>query len=303
VTVHLGSPRPDPVAIESHPTTEDIGRLVVACPDRPGIVANVSSFLFRHGANIVQSDQYSTGPTGGRFFLRIEFHLPGLADRLDRLASEFAELADQLGAQFQLRVANTPTRVALFVSRQDHCLLDLLWRARRHDLPIDVVTVVSNHRDVEADVANFGVPFVHIPVTAATKPEAERRQLDLLRDRVDLIVLARYMQILSADFLDRLGLPVINIHHSFLPAFAGAEPYEQAKRRGVKLIGATAHYATEDLDDGPIIEQDVRRVTHRATAAELARIGADIERTVLARAIAWHCADRVLLDGRTTIVF
>jgi formyltetrahydrofolate deformylase len=301
--VIVTSERPDTAAVVDHPASEDLGRLVVACPDRPGIVANVSSFLFRHGANIVQSDQYSTGPTGGRFFLRIEFHLPQLADRRDRLAHEFGELAGRMGAQFQLRISAAPTRVALFVSRQDHCLLDLLWRARRGDLPIDVVTVVSNHRDVEADVASFGVPFVHIPVTAATKPEAERRQLDLLADRVDLVVLARYMQILSGGFLARVGVPVINIHHSFLPAFAGAGPYEQAKRRGVKLIGATAHYATEDLDEGPIIEQDVRRVTHRATVAELARIGADIERTVLARAIAWHCADRVLVDGRTTIVF
>jgi len=301
--VTITSDRLEPVVAPEQPPAEDIGRLTVSCPDRPGIVANVSSFLFRQGANILQSDQYSTGSTGGRFFLRIEFHLPRLADRVHRLADEFRELAGRLGAQFQLRVAAPPTRVALFVSRQDHCLLDLLWRARRRDLPIDVVAVISNHRDVEADVATFGVPFVHIPVTAATKPEAERRQLDLLRDRVELVVLARYMQILSAGFLAQVGVPVINIHHSFLPAFAGAGPYEQAKRRGVKLIGATAHYATEDLDEGPIIEQDVRRVTHRATVAELARLGADIERTVLARAIAWHCADRVLVDGRTTIVF
>jgi formyltetrahydrofolate deformylase len=294
---------PDRGAVGEHPPAEDIGRLVVSCPDQPGIIASISSFLFRHGANIVQSDQYSTGPTGGRFFLRVEFHLLRLSDRRDRLAHEFSELAGRLGAQFQLRIAAAPTRVAVFVSRQDHCLLDLLWRARRGDLPIDVVTVVSNHRAVEADVASFGVPFVHVPVTAATKPEAEQRQLDLLRNRVDLVVLARYMQILSGDFLARVGVPVINIHHSFLPAFAGAGPYEQAKRRGVKLIGATAHYATEDLDEGPIIEQDVRRVTHQATVADLAHIGADIERTVLARAIAWHCADRVLVDGRTTIVF
>ncbi|WP_432839804.1 formyltetrahydrofolate deformylase [Dactylosporangium sp. CA-092794] len=300
----ITSQRPSPPGLgDPAAAAQDIGRLVVSCEDRPGIVANISSFLFRNGANIVQSDQYSTGPTGGRFFLRVEFHLPRLAERRERLEPGVAELAARLGAQIHLRAAATPTRVALFVSRQDHCLLDVLWRARRRELPIDVVRVVSNHPDLEPDVASFGVPFSHVPVTAATKAEAERHQLDLLRGRVDLVVLARYMQILSGDFLARVGVPVINIHHSFLPAFAGARPYEQAKLRGVKLIGATAHYATEDLDEGPIIEQDVLRVSHRASAADLTRAGADIERTVLSRAIAWHCADRVLLDGRTTIVF
>jgi formyltetrahydrofolate deformylase len=191
----------------------------------------------------------------------------------------------------------------VFVSRYDHCLLDLLWRARRRELPIEIAMVISNHPDLRADVASFGVPFEHIPVTKATKPEAERSQLDLLRGEVDLVVLARYMQILSGDFLDRVGVPVINIHHSFLPAFAGAGPYERARDRGVKLIGATAHYATQDLDEGPIIEQDVVRVTHKDTVAELSRRGADIERTVLARAVTWHCQDRVLVDGRTAIVF
>ena len=294
------SERPTPVATTGRPPADDIGRLVVSCPDRPGIVASVSSFLYRNGANIVASDQYSTGP---RFFLRVEFELPRFGERQDRLRRELAELAGRLDARFQLRAAAVATRVALFVSRQDHCLLDVLWRARRGELPIEVVQVVSNHPDLEADVAGFGVPFAHVPVTRATKRDAEARQLDLLRGRVDLVVLARYMQILSGDFLDRVGVPVINIHHSFLPAFAGAGPYEQAKLRGVKLIGATAHYATEDLDEGPIIEQDVLRVSHRAGVADLTRGGADIERTVLARAIAWHCADRVLVDGRTTIVF
>jgi formyltetrahydrofolate deformylase len=283
---------------------EDIGRLVVACTDGPGIVARVSSFLHRRGANIVQSDQFSTGPVGGRFFLRTEFHLPGLRDALPELERGFAnEVAPALSGTFQLRAASSTARVALFVSRYDHCLLDLLWRARRGELPISVVQVVSNHPDLEADVAAFGVPFAHVPVTRATKQDAEQRQLDLLAGRVDLVVLARYMQVLSGDLLDRVGVPVINIHHSFLPAFAGAGPYERAKQRGVKLIGATAHYATEDLDEGPIIEQDVVRVSHRATAADLTRAGADIERAVLARAVRWHCEDRVLVDGRTTVVF
>jgi formyltetrahydrofolate deformylase len=282
----------------------DIGRLVVSCLDGPGIVSRISTFLHRHGANIVQSDQYSTGLAGGRFFMRVEFHLPGLAERLAELEADFAtEVGTTLGGPFRFRDAAATTRVAVFVSRYDHCLLDLLWRTRRGELPIHVVQVVSNHPDLAADVAGFGVPFEHIPVTRETKPEAERRQLELLRGRVDLVVLARYMQILSADVLDRIGVPVINIHHSFLPAFAGAGPYERAKERGVKLIGATAHYATEDLDEGPIIEQDVVRVSHRASGAELTRRGADIERTVLARAVHWHCEDRVLVDGRTTIVF
>ncbi|PXY37085.1 formyltetrahydrofolate deformylase [Prauserella coralliicola] len=282
----------------------DIGRLVVSCVDGPGIVSRVSTFLHRRGANIVQSDQYSTGLAGGRFFQRIEFHLPGLPGRLDELAQEFAsDVADDLGATFRLRESAAITRVAIFVSRYDHCLLDLLWRTRRGELPMDVVQVVSNHPDLAAEVASFGVPFEHIPVTRDTKPEAEGRQLDLLRGRADLVVLARYMQILSAGFLTRIGIPVINIHHSFLPAFAGAGPYERAKARGVKLIGATAHYATEDLDEGPIIEQDVARVTHRADVAEVTRRGADIERTVLARAVRWHCEDRILVDSSTTIIF
>ena len=282
----------------------DIGRLVVSCPDGPGIVAKISTFLHRRGANIVQSDQCSTGPVGGRFFLRVEFHLPGLTDQLAELESDFAaEVGGVLGGTYRFRDAAAATRVAVFVSRYDHCLLDLLWRTRRGEIPMEIVQVVSNHSDLATDVAGFGVPFEHVPVTREAKQDAEQRQLELLRDRVDLVVLARYMQILSAEFLDLVGVPVINIHHSFLPAFAGAGPYERAKERGVKLIGATAHYATEDLDEGPIIEQDVVRVSHRASVAELSRRGADIERTVLARAVGWHCEDRVLVDGRTTIVF
>jgi formyltetrahydrofolate deformylase len=282
----------------------DIGRLVVSCVDGPGIVAKVSSFLHRRGANIIQSDQDSTGPSGGRFFLRTVFHLPNLSEELPRLEREFAaEVSSLIGPRFKVCDASAISRVAIFVSRYDHCLLDLLWRTRRGELPINVAMVISNHQDLEDDVAAFGVPFCHVPVTKSTKGQAEQRQLALLQRNVDLVVLARYMQVLSADFLNRVGVPVINIHHSFLPAFAGAGPYERAKERGVKLIGATAHYATQDLDEGPIIEQDVVRVTHRASPAELARRGADIERIVLARAVEWHCEDRVLVNNRTTIVF
>ncbi|SFN80005.1 formyltetrahydrofolate deformylase, partial [Pseudonocardia ammonioxydans] len=183
------------------------------------------------------------------------------------------------------------------------CLLDLLWRWRRGELPVEIVQVVSNHPDLEKDVAGFDVPYAHIPVTRERKAEAEQQQLELLAGRVDLVVLARYMQVLSGDFLGRVGVPAINIHHSFLPAFAGAGPYDQAKKRGVKLVGATAHYVTEDLDEGPIIEQDVARISHRQSVREIARRGADIERVVLARAVEAHCDDRVLLNDTTTIVF
>jgi formyltetrahydrofolate deformylase len=205
--------------------------------------------------------------------------------------------------QWRLDPVTKRKRIAIFASRYEHCLLDLLWRWRRGELRMDIVAVVSNHPDLEEDVAAFGVPYFHIPVTPETKAEAERRQLDLLAGKVDLVALARYMQILSGEFLARIGAPVINIHHSFLPAFAGPQPYIRAHDRGVKLIGATAHYATEDLDEGPIIEQDVRRVSHRADPEMLTMIGRDIERTVFARAVHWHLEDRVLVHENRTIVF
>jgi formyltetrahydrofolate deformylase len=264
-------------------TAEDTARLLVRCPDRRGIVAAVSGFLHAQGANIHQSDQYSTDPEGGTFFLRQVFYLRGLSGALDELARGFeAEVAQRFGMDSTLHDASVPKRVALMVSREDHCLADLLWRWRRGELNVDIPLVISNHPDFADDVARFDVNFEHVPVSKDAKPEAEQRQLDLLAGKCDLVVLARYMQILSGDFLDRIGVPVINIHHSFLPAFAGAGPYRRAKERGVKLIGATAHYATEDLHEGPSIEQDVIRVSHRDTEA-LIRLGADIERTVLAR--------------------
>ncbi|HEU4658946.1 MAG TPA: formyltetrahydrofolate deformylase, partial [Capillimicrobium sp.] len=274
----------------------DIGRLLISCPDRPGIVAAVAAFLREHGANIAQSDQYSTDPEGGRFFLRMAFHLAGLPERLPELEADFArDVAEPFDMTFQLRDAAVPKRVAIMVSRYDHCLLDLLWRWRRGELPMDVDLVVSNHPDLADEVARFGVRYEHVPVTPDTKREAEARQLELLGGgRYDLVVLARYMQILSGGFLDALGAPVINIHHSFLPAFAGAEPYARAKKRGVKLIGATAHYVIEDLDAGPIIEQDTIRVTHAESVSDLARRGADVERQVLSRAVLWHAQDRVI---------
>jgi formyltetrahydrofolate deformylase len=284
-------------------TREDVGRLIVACPDRPAILAAVVSRLAAAGANVTTFDQFSTTPEGGRLYLRSEFLLADLPDRLDDLRSRMEEIAEDFEMEWRLEPATRRKRVAIFVSRYEHCLLDLLWRWRRDELHMDIAAVVSNHPDLEEEVAAFGVPYHHIPVTSETKSEAEQRQLDLLAGKVDLVALARYMQILSGEFLGRIGAPVINIHHSFLPAFAGPQPYMRAHDRGVKLIGATAHYATEDLDEGPIIEQDVRRVSHRADPEMLTMIGRDIERTVFARAVHWHLEDRVLVHENRTIVF
>jgi formyltetrahydrofolate deformylase len=282
----------------------DFGRLIVQGADRPGIVASVSAVLSEHGANIVSLDQSSSDPSGGRFFQRTVFHLPGLPVKLDGLTEAvMLRLGVELGLDFRLVEVRRKKRVAIFVSKADHCLLDLLWRQRRGDLEMTVPMVVSNHPDLHDDVRQFGIPFFHVPVDSGTKAAAEAEQLKLLKGNVDLLVLARYMQILSGDFLDELAVPVINIHHSFLPAFVGPNPYQRAKERGVKLIGATAHYVTEELDAGPIIEQDVIRVSHHESVRELRRKGADVERLVLSRAVAWHCDDRVIRDGDTTVVF
>jgi formyltetrahydrofolate deformylase len=253
----------------------------------------------------VHSDQHTTNAHGGTFFMRMEFALELNDERRAGLEAGFArEVGEPLQMQWRMWDARRPKRAAILVSREDHCLLDLLWRRRRGDLQMDVRLVASNHLDLREDVESFGLPYAHVPVERGRKPEAERTLLDLLRpERVDLVILARYMQILSGEFLGELAVPAINIHHSFLPAFAGAAPYVQAKERGVKLIGATAHYVTQDLDEGPIIEQDTVRVSHRDDVDSLMRLGADIERTVLARAVRWHCEDRVLPAGETTVVF
>jgi formyltetrahydrofolate deformylase len=282
-------------------TEQDHGRLIVVGADRPGIVASVSRVLTEHGANIVSLDQYSSDPSGGRFVQRTSFHLPDLPARVDALREALEGTLEDL--EFRLVEVRRRKRVALFVSTVDHCLLDLLWRQRRGELPMTVPMVISNHSDLRDDVRQFGIPFFHVPVRKDDKPAAEKEQLNLVKGNADLVVLARYMQILSGEFLEEVGVPVINIHHSFLPAFTGAGPYQRAKDRGVKLVGATAHYVTEDLDEGPIIEQDVIRVSHRDTVADLRRKGADVERLVLSRAVAWHCADRVVRDGNTTVVF
>jgi formyltetrahydrofolate deformylase len=281
---------------------DETARLLVSCPDRHGIVATISTLLFESGANIVASDQYSTDPEDGTFFLRMEFHLERLQARRAELEAAFAEIAGRFELDWRLAYASEPKRIAILASRDDHCLLDLLWRRRRGELEGEIVAVVSNHPHHRRDVESFGVPYHHVPVEPGAKPQAEARMLELLAG-VDLVVLARYMQILSRGFLEALGAPVINIHHSFLPAFVGAKPHERARERGVKIIGATAHYVTEDLDAGPIIEQDVARVSHRQSVEQLERIGRDIERIVLARAVGWHLEDRVLVHENRTVIF
>jgi formyltetrahydrofolate deformylase len=282
----------------------DVGRLLVSCSDRPGIVAAVSRFLAGRGANILQSDQYTTDPEGGAFFMRTEFKLDGLDADSEELGAAFAaEVAAPLAMDWRLHRASYRKRVAILVSRYDHCLAELLWRWRRGELYADIPLIVSNHAEMEREATRFDVRFEHVPVPRGGKEAAETALLELLGDAFDLIVLARYMQILTPSFLEAARTPIINIHHSFLPAFAGADPYARAYERGVKIIGATAHYVTDELDAGPIIEQDVARVTHRDHVDDLVQIGADLERIVLLRAVRWHLDDRVLAHGNRTIVF
>jgi formyltetrahydrofolate deformylase len=283
---------------------EDHARLLIACPDKPGIVANASQYLFEKGANIIQSDQYTTDPEEGQFFMRIEFTLPSLSDRFENLKDDFNSIARDFEMDWRIVSSSKRKRLAIFVSKADHCLQELLWQWKSNQLDTDIAVVISNHPDCKETVENFGIPFYHIPVTKETKQEVEMQQIQILNEyKVDLIALARYMQILSPHFISQYPRQIINIHHSFLPAFIGANPYARAYDRGVKLIGATAHYVTNDLDEGPIIEQDVKRVYHHNNVDELVRIGSHIERVVLAKAISWHLEDRILVYKNKTIVF
>jgi formyltetrahydrofolate deformylase len=283
--------------IGEHPTS----RLLLACPDRPGLIAAVSGFLADAGLNIVDADQHSSHE--GRFFMRMAFEPAPEAER-ETLYRRFAEeIAGPLRMEYRFAESGERKRIAIMVSREDHCLSDLLWRWRSGELGAELIGVVSNHADHADQVTSLGLPFHHVPVEPGTKDRAEAQILELLGGKIDLLVLARYMQVLSGEFLRDLAAPAINIHHSFLPAFVGADPYHRAHERGVKLIGATAHYVTEELDAGPIIDQDVTRVSHRDEIEDLVRIGRDIERLVLARAVKAHLDDRVLLDGDRTIVF
>jgi formyltetrahydrofolate deformylase len=290
------------VAGPHEPSPTDAGTLVVRCPDRPGIVAVLSRLLADVGANITESQQHSSDPFGGVFTLRLEFVLPGLAERRRQLEGALDLVAQQWGMTWRLTEAAHRPSVAVFVSRADHGLQELIYRVRAGDLRAQITAVVSNHPDLEPVARAAGIPFHHVPVTPDTKPEAEARALEIVGD-ADLVVLARYMQIVSPEFCARFPERLINIHHSFLPAFVGANPYQAAHDRGVKLIGATAHYVTAELDAGPIIEQEVARVDHRATVEDMRRVGRYVERQVLAQAVTWHVEDRVVVEGDRTIVF
>ncbi|HWH25972.1 MAG TPA: formyltetrahydrofolate deformylase [Pseudolysinimonas sp.] len=278
--------------------------LLIQGTDQPGIVSAVTAFIHGHGGNIVSLDQFSDNPEGGNFFQRTIVHFDNVAEMLPQFTADLArEVTDPLNLSLRVRDLSIPYKVAIFASKSDHCLLDLLWRQRRGELAIEIPLVVSNHTDLQKDVESFGIPFFHVPSQGPDKSAAEAEHFRLVQGKVDLVVLARYMQIISPEFIDNIGAPIINIHHSFLPAFIGAGPYAKAKERGVKLIGATAHYVTQELDEGPIIEQDVARVSHVETAAELQRRGADVERAVLSRAVRWHTEDRVLRYSNHTVVF
>ncbi len=286
-------------AMNQHTTA----RLLITCPDRPGIVHAVSSFLFNHGANITALDQYATAAEGGTYFMRLEFQTPHLDLSRQVLAQTFADaVAARYEMQWQISYAADRKRVVIMVSKYDHAMLELLWRWSRQALPCDLQAVISNHVDLAEDVQRFGVPFHHVPVSAERRDEVEARMQEIAAG-ADLVVLARYMQILSPTWVAAWPHKIINIHHSFLPAFVGANPYQQAYDKGVKLIGATAHYVTAELDQGPIIEQGVARVSHRDDVESLRNLGQDLERQVLARAVRWHLEDRIIVHGHKTIVF
>jgi formyltetrahydrofolate deformylase len=286
------------------PKTQDaLATLLVSCPDRRGIVASLAQLLYGHGANILDSDQH-TDAVAGQFFQRIRFDLSELQTDRGTLERAISEVAQRFGMTYRLSYASQTKRVAIFVSRYDHCLYDLLLRHRAGELSCEIALVISNHPELGAIAAQFAVPFQVFPIDETNKLEQEQKQQALLEaERIDVVVLARYMQILSDSFVSKFPARIINIHHSFLPAFIGGKPYQKAYARGVKLVGATAHYATRELDEGPIIEQDVVRCSHRDAVEDLTRKGRDLEKVVLARALRWHLDDRVLVYGNKTVVF
>ena len=278
-------------------------RLLISCPDQPGIISAVTNFLFNHNANITDLDQHSTDAENGRLFMRLEFQTPHLDVTKPILCQAFADrVAASYAMDWRIHFSSDKTKTAILVSKFDHALQELLWRSARDELDTEISMVISNHEDLRNAVESFGIPYHHIPMDNKKKGEDEILQL-LDKQKIDLIVLARYMQILSDDFVANYPNQIINIHHSFLPAFVGANPYQQAYEKGVKLIGATSHYVTADLDQGPIIEQAVLRISHKDTAEQLKAKGRDIERQVIARAVQWHLEDRIIVDGHKTIVF
>lgn len=277
--------------------------MLISCPDQKGIVAEVSSFIFRHGGNIVHAEQH-IDPFRSTFFHRVEWELSGFEIDTKELHGAFRPIADRFSMQWSLSYSSGRRRVAIFVSKYDHCLLDLLYRHKIGELPAEIVMVISNHPDLKPLAESYGFPFRVFPISKENKCDQERRELELLRDlNVDLVVLARYMQVLTPSFVNAYPCRIINIHHSFLPAFIGSRPYEQAYERGVKLIGATSHYVSEDLDEGPIISQDVTDVTHRDSIEEMIAKGRELECRVLGRSVRWHLLDRVLPFGKKTVVF
>jgi formyltetrahydrofolate deformylase len=278
-------------------------RMLISCPDQPGIVARVSQFLFDQGANIVHSDQHTTDPLGGLFFMRIEFDHPSLHLVRDVLEASFMPIASEFEMKWRIAYASQKKRMGIFVSKENHCLLELLWQWKAGDLTAEIPLVISNHEDLRQQVESLGISYHHIPVTPDTMEFAEQKHLQVTLGKVDFIVLARYMQMISPAFISAFPNQIINIHHSFLPAFVGGKPYLQAYQHGVKLIGATAHFVTEVLDGGPIIEQDVQRVSHKDQVEDLKRIGRHIERVVLARAVNGYLEDRILVHENKTVVF
>ncbi|MFB2976832.1 formyltetrahydrofolate deformylase [Microseira sp. BLCC-F43] len=276
--------------------------LLISCPDQRGLVAKFANFIYAYGGNIVHADQH-TDFAAGLFLTRLEWQLDGFGLSRELIGPAFNAIAQPLQANWQLHFSDTVRRIAIWVSRQEHCLLDLIWRQRAGELPAEINLIISNHADLREIAEQFGIDYHHIPITKENKLEQEAKQLELLRHyNIDLVVLAKYMQILSPSFIEQFP-NAINIHHSFLPAFVGANPYQQAYKRGVKIIGATAHYVTANLDQGPIIEQEVVRVSHRDEVADLIRKGKDLERVVLSRAVRSHLQNRVLVYGDRTVVF
>ncbi|MFG6114863.1 formyltetrahydrofolate deformylase [Halobacillus sp. MO56] len=278
-------------------------RLLITCPEKPGIISDVTSILADHCANIVTFDQHTTDPQDGIFFMRVEFELKDYDNSFEKINEDIHGLAEEYPMEWQLNSSKKRKRMAIFVSKMDHCLMELIWRWRSNELPVDIPMVISNHPDLKEEVESYGIPYYYLPVTKETKAQVEQQALELMKGKVDFIVLARYMQILSPNFISHFPNQIINIHHSFLPAFVGANPYARAFNRGVKLIGATAHFVTNDLDEGPIIHQDVQQVDHRYTAEDLKTSGRHVERSVLAQAVSWQLEDRIIVHGNKTIVF
>jgi formyltetrahydrofolate deformylase len=279
-------------------------RLLIDCPDHKGLIAAVSSFMALHNGNILSADQYVSDPPNGTLFMRMEIEGQGFGLGRDEFDAAFAPLARQHGMNWRVRFTDRPKRMAIMVSKLGHCLIDLLWRWEAGELDAEIPLVISNHADLAAKVDAHGIPFHHRPMSKESKAEQESQIEKLLREHaIDVLVLARYMQILSPRFLDAFGRPIINIHHSFLPAFIGANPYRQAHERGVKIIGATAHYVTAELDAGPVLHQDVAHISHKDGIDDMIRIGREVERRVLAQAVRWHLEDRVLVKGIRTVVF